>query len=82
VDDKLLDDEVMEDEVTQEIRRHRAEFAARFDHDIGRMLAYIRERVRQSGRPTVRGEPRRVQPIRPATKSLRRTDETSVPAMP
>ncbi len=51
---------VQDDEVMLEIRRYRAEFAARFGNDLALMAKYLQQRERESGQPVVVRPPRRV----------------------
>ncbi len=41
------------DPIVEEFRRYRDEFAARFDHDLGRIVAEIQRQERESGRTFV-----------------------------
>jgi len=45
------------DPVIDEIRKHRDEFAAKFNYDVKAMVDDIRHRQKASGRPTVSRKP-------------------------
>ncbi|MEQ8210141.1 MAG: hypothetical protein RH917_09940 [Lacipirellulaceae bacterium] len=48
------------DPVIDEIRKHRDEYAAKFNYDLKAMAEDIRRRQKESGRATVSREPKRV----------------------
>ncbi len=39
----------MTDPIVEEVRKHREEIAARFGHDLKKIVAYIRRREKESG---------------------------------
>jgi hypothetical protein len=49
-----------DDPIVEEIRGHREEHAARFGHDLRRIVADLREKERRSARPLLNPGPRRI----------------------
>lgn len=56
-----------EDPIVAEIRRHREALAAKYGHDLRRIVEALRQREQQSGRPK----------LDPGPKQLRRADHQS-----
>lgn len=51
------------DSIIDEIRKYRKEYAARFNYDIKEMVADLKRRQKESGRPTVSRPPKRTAPV-------------------
>ena len=54
------------DPILAEVRRNREALSARFDHDIRRMMQYMNEQARRSGRKVVTLPPRKPSSMPPA----------------
>ena len=51
------------DPIIDEIRKYREEYAARFKYDIKEMVADLKRRQKESGRPAVSRPPKRIAPV-------------------
>jgi hypothetical protein len=49
---------MIEDPIVAEVRKHRSEHAQQFGHDLQRIVAALRERERESGRPLLNPGPK------------------------
>ena len=59
------DSNPLHDEIMEEVRERKEAYAARFDYDVGAILAHANEAARAAGVPLTTREPRRPAPERP-----------------
>ena len=60
-----------EDPIVEEIRRYRAEHAAKYGHDLGRICEALREEEAKSGHHVVHRKPRLLHPKKLAADQVK-----------